>query len=73
MERRKSRAMFRHTFLMQFLSGIMKGRASTTGIDKTQSLQMGGKNKTGNQIFKERRDGTGLSVTLHSNEKKFSA
>lgn len=28
---------------MQFLSGIMKGRASTTAIDKTQSLQMGGK------------------------------
>lgn len=37
MERRKSRGMFRHAFLMQFLPGIMR----CDSIDKTQSLQMG--------------------------------
>lgn len=45
---RKSRAMFIHAFLVQFLSGIMRGDASTTGIDKTQKFEDGEENKTGN-------------------------
>lgn len=76
MERRKSRGMFRHAFLMQFLPQIMR----SDGIDKTQSFQMGENNLylEIKYIKKEGRDGhngTGLSVTLHSiqSEKRFSA
>lgn len=54
---------------MQFFSGIIRGDASTTGIDKTQSLQMGKTKVENKYIKKEGKDGhsgTGLAVTLHS-------
>lgn len=51
MEGRKSGAMFRHAFPVRFLSGIMRGDASTTKIDKTQKFSDGG-NKTENKMYK---------------------
>lgn len=68
MEGRKSGAMFRHAFPVQFLSGIMRGDASTTSIDKTQKFSFERETKLEMKCIKEARDGhdgTGLSVTLH--------